>query len=68
MLDGKIKARFLLNGHGDLYVLLYNNSAQINLKIFLIGRKKKRYSWKRAQNWYSGMQIMTAKTTTIRTH
>ena len=31
-----------------------------------IGRKK-RYRWKGAQNLYSGMQIMTARTTTSRT-
>ena len=37
-LDSEIKARFLLNEHGDLYFLLHNNSAHVilfNLKKFL---------------------------------
>ena len=34
-LDSEINARFLLNGHGDLYFLLHNNSVHailLNLK------------------------------------
>ena len=57
MLDRKINARFLSNQHDDLYFLLHNNN--VNCVLF-----KKRYSWKRAQNRYSRMQIMTTKTTT----
>ena len=30
-LDSKINVRFLLNEHGDLYFLLYNNSVHIVL-------------------------------------
>ena len=30
-LDSEIEARFLLNEHGDLYFLLYNNSAHVIL-------------------------------------
>ena len=30
-LDSEIKARFLLNEHGDLYFLLHNNSAHVIL-------------------------------------
>ena len=67
-LDSEINARFLLNEHGNLYFLLLNNSVHVilfNLKIFLKKyRKEKRYRWKRAQNRYSVIQIMTA---TIRT-
>ena len=33
----------------------------------ILSDRKKRYRWKRAKNRYSGMQIITAKTTTIRT-
>ena len=45
-LDSAIKARFLLNEHGDLYFLLHNNSAHVilfnlkkNLKNLLEGKK-----------------------------
>ena len=69
-LDGEINARFLLNEYGDLYFLLHENSVHIILfilkKIKSFYRVEKRYRWKRAQNWHSGMQIMPAKTTTIR--
>ena len=36
-------------------------------KIQIFYRAEKRYTWKRAQNRYPGMEIMTTKTTTIRT-
>ena len=45
-LDSEINARFLLNGHGDLYFLLHNNTVHTILLIFFkeiknfIGRKK----------------------------
>ena len=63
---------FLLNKHGDLYFLLHKNIVHIILlnlekKNKKICRKEKRYSRKRAQNRYSNMQIMTTKTTTLRT-
>ena len=35
-LDSEIKARFLLNEHGDLYFLLHNNSAHV----ILLNQKK----------------------------
>ena len=35
--DSQIIARFLLNGHGDLYFLLYNNSVDT----FLLNLKRK---------------------------
>ena len=63
---------FLLNEHGDLYFLLHKNIVHIILlnlekkRKKFVGRKK-RYSRKRAQNRYSNMQIMTTKTTTLRT-
>ena len=44
---------------------MYILSSLKNIRNF-IGQKK-RYRWKRAKNRYSGMQIMIAKTTTIRT-
>ena len=63
---------FLLNEHGELYFLLHKNIVHIvllnlkkKLKKFVGG--KKRYSRERAQNRYSNMQIMTTKTTTLRT-
>ena len=71
--DSEINVRFLLNEHGDLYFLLLNNSVHIILfnlknKIKRFHRtEKKRYRPKRAQNRYSGMQIITAKRTTMRT-
>ena len=69
-LDSEINVPFLLDEHGDLYFLSHNDSVHI----ILFNRKKnkkiigqnKRYSWKRAKIRYSGMQIMTAKNTTIR--
>ena len=71
-LDSEINARFVLNGHGDLYFLLHNNSVHtilLNLKTKTkkFYRKEKRYKWKSAQNRYSVRQIMTAKITTLRT-
>ena len=46
-LDSEINARFLLNEHGDLYVLLHNNSVHIillnlkeKLKKFSEGKKE----------------------------
>ena len=63
---------FLLNEHGDLYFLLHKNIVHfifLNLekkRTKFVGRKK-RYSRKRAQNRYYNMQIMTTKTTTLRT-
>jgi len=70
-LDSEINAPFLLNKHGDLYFLLQKNIVHIILfnclkiqKKFSEGKKKRR---KRAPNRYSNMQIMTRKTTTLRT-
>ena len=45
-LDSEINVPFLLNGHGDLYFLSYNNRVHIlfhlkKLKKKLIGRKKR---------------------------
>ena len=47
-LDSEINARFLLNGHGDLYFLLHNNiiytillCLKKNLKKFIGGKKDK---------------------------
>ena len=56
--------------HGNLYFLLHNNSVHIILfklkKVkFFIGRKKKTYRWRRSQNRYFVMQIITMKTATI---
>ena len=67
----EINARFLLNEHGDHILFLRN----IGLHIIIFNLKKiknfiawkKRYTWKRTQNRYFGMQIMAAKTTTGRT-
>ena len=40
-LDSEINVRFLLNEHGDLYLLLHNNREHIILfKLKNIGRKK----------------------------
>ena len=44
-----------------MYIL--SSLIQKELKAFY--RKEKRYRWKCAQNRYSGMQIMTAKTTAL---
>ena len=38
-LDGEINARFLLNGHGNLYFLLHNNS--VNTILFNVMKFKK---------------------------
>ena len=64
-LASEINARILLNEHGNLYFLLF----LFHLRKFKKNYRKetKRYRWKCAQNRYSGMQIMTAKTATIRT-
>ena len=53
-------ASLLLNEHGELYFLSHNKSVHI------IGQKK-RYTQKRGKKRYSGIQIMTAKTTTTQT-
>ena len=69
-LDSEINVLFLLNKHGDLYFLLPNNSVHIsfNLKSSKkFYRKEKKIQVKACKNAYSGMQIMTAKTTTMRT-
>ena len=67
-LNSEINARFLLNGHGDLYFLLHNNSVHNILLCFKkeklknIFRRKKRCRWN-AQNRYS----VTAKIMTLQT-
>ena len=68
-LDSQINARFFSNERGDLYFSFHTKLYILtsDLKKKFIRRKKKRYRWKRAQHRYSGMQIMTAKTTTLRT-
>ena len=63
---------FLLNEHGDPYFLSHQNIVHIiplNLKKKSKKncRKEKRYGRKCAQNRYPDMQIMTSKTTTLRT-
>ena len=69
-LDSKINVRFLLNKHGDLY-LLHNNSVHIVLlklrENFKILEGKKDIGESVHENHYSVMQIMTAKITTLRT-
>ena len=45
----------------------YNKPFSLLIFFLLNAQKEKRYSWKRAQNHYSRMQIMSTKTTTWRT-
>ena len=74
-LDNEINVPFLLNEHGDPYFLSHNNSIVIVKKLSSLTLKKfyrteKWYRWnckKTGKKPYSGMQIMTTKTTTIRT-
>ena len=71
-LNSKINVPFRLNEHGELYFLSHNNSVHIIL--FNLEKLKKNYWTEKEnigkniqQNHYSGMQIMTTKTTTIST-
>ena len=71
-LDNEINVPFLLNEHGDPYFLSHNNSivivkilSSLTLKKFY--RTEKMIWVKACKKPYSGMQIMTTKTTTIRT-
>ena len=69
-LDSEINVPFLLNEHGELGFLSHNNGVHIILfnlreEQFLSDRKED--TDESVQNRYSGMQIMTAKTTTVRT-
>ena len=73
-LNSGINACFLLNGLCNLYlfyciIMVYILSSLIKKENFkILPEGKKRYRWKSAQNGYSVMmQIMTAKTTTLRT-
>ena len=63
-LNSEINTRFLLNKHGDLYfyciIIVYILSSLIEKEKQFLGRKR-RCSWKRAQNSYSRMQTMTTQ-------
>ena len=73
-LNSEINVSFLLNGHGNLSFLLHNNGAHtvlLNLKktVKFYGKEKKiQVKECTCKNSYSVMmQVMTAKTTTLRT-
>ena len=67
-LNSEINVPFLSNEHGDILFLSQNNSAHIilfHLKNKNFYRREKKNRWKRAKHCYSGMQIMTARTSTV---
>ena len=71
-LDSEINVRFLLNEHGDLYILLHNNSVHIILphlkKNAKISSEGKKDIGERVHETVAAvMQIMTAKKTTLPT-
>ena len=66
-LDSEINARFLLNGHGDLYFILHNNSVHKILLCLKKNLKKLSGAKKDIGERVCRTVTMTAKITTLRT-